>query len=37
VSGFGASAPFAKTQEIFGFAATNRLKVARSILAKERR
>jgi transketolase len=35
MSSFGASAPFAKLQERFGFTVENLLKVARSVLAEE--
>jgi transketolase len=37
MSRFGASAPFAKLQERFGFTVENVLRVARSVLAEESR
>jgi transketolase len=37
MSSFGASAPFAKLQQKFGFTVTNLLEVARSVLARESR
>ena len=37
MTGFGASAPFAKLQERYGFTAANVVKVARSVMKAERR
>jgi len=37
MSSFGASAPFAKLQQKYGFTVANLLKVARSVLVEESR
>jgi transketolase len=37
MSGFGASAPFAKLQERFGFTVGNLVKMSRWVLAEEKR